>query len=208
MITLITDQMKEVGLEWVSDRRDGWYKQLIVNKEYLSFTGLGYEVNPWATNNNLAPMHAGNYTFNWIGRWVETKGEEGMAPGPDPSYLPLAPAENWAADPSGSIMELYNLWQDARAHERLSPGRIEKGSSLFRIGAMESYVIGTLGFVGNFRGVYLNRNNVRNQPITHFVDHYGYYSWTFYLEDGIDNFHEGNRSKLYSSKSYVGMAVQ
>jgi len=209
IINLLIDQWAKVGLELTMDARPSSHVPVRNNEEFLSFTGVSYDVNPWSISwTMLVPLAASSHTANEIGRWVELLGEKGMAPGPDPSYLPLAPADTFPADVSGNLMVLIDTWQDGRAYERLSPDRIKLGKDIFRINADEMYMVGTVSFTGSSRGVYLNRNNVRNQPTTHFHDHYGYYAWTFYFEDGIDNInHQDAKSKMYKSVSYIGKTL-
>ena len=206
--TYLQEQWAKVGIHLIEDRRDQHWRLVRENKEYLSMTGLNYGVNPWAVSTVYVPLAASSHTMNDIGRWYETKGKEGQGPGPDPSFLPLAPPENFPADPSGNIEKLYNVYQEGRAFSRLSPERIAKGKEIFAINGLAIYQVGTVSYTGNFRGIFLNRNNVRNQPTTHFQDHYGYYAWTYYFEDGTDNLnHQGNRSQKYKGANYIGKTL-
>ena len=67
------------------------------------------------------------------------------------------------------------------------------------------YVSPTVAFTGSRRGIFLNRNNAKNQPRNHIRDHFGFYSEAYYFEDGMDNLHHpGNRSKRYKSWSFLG----
>ena len=126
-------------------------------------------------------------------------------PRPDPSYLPLAPAENFAADPSGNIMKARNLWEEARNYDGISPERIAIGKELFQIQDEEQYQICTIAFAGIQRGIFINRNNVKNQPYYESREHFGGHGWVYYFEDGIDNLnHPDNKSKYSQSVSFVG----
>ena len=124
----------------------------------------------------------------------------------DPNWLPLAPEGTFPADPSGNMKRLMEVQQQGLAYTLLHPGRIEIGKELFRINTEELYTISTVGFTGSRRGVYLNRNNVRNQPRTHIRDQHGFVATaTYYFEEGMDNLHHpGNRSKRYKSWSFLG----
>ena len=203
--TFLIGQWAKVGIEMKQDRKASSHVDVRKGLEYLSSSGLGYGVNPWSVSTTLVPLAHSTHTMSEIGRWYETKGAEGEPKGANPAYLPLAPPANFPSDVSGGMEKAHNLYQEGRAYERLSPERISIAKQIFTINDEEMYQIGTLGHVGNFRGILLNRNTVRNQPITHFVDHYGYYSWSFYFEDGIDNAnHPDNRSRRYTSQNLIG----
>ena len=76
---------------------------------------------------------------------------------------------------------------------------------MFDIFAEEQYAIPTLGFTATIRGIFVNRNNVYNQPRTHIRDHNGFHAWTYFFEDGRDNYnHLGNRSNTRKSYTFMG----
>ena len=198
---LIGQQLQDVGIEFtVNNSRPG----IRQNDDYTSFSGSAYQYNPWMLDNtHLAPLGTIFYGGVLIGIWHESKGREGMAPGPDPNFLPLAPPENFAADPSGNIKKLADLWFGGRQHPQFSPGRSEAGKEIYRINAEEKYISGTVAFTGIARGVAVKRNNMRNVPKTHIRDHFGFMSWNYAFEDGQDNLNNpGNRSKKYRSVSF------
>ena len=119
--------------------------------------------------------------------------------------MPLAPAGNFPADPSGNIMKLENLWQQGRNFSLYSPNRLEIGKEIFGLHATEKFDIPMIGFTGVRRGIAVVRNNFRNVPQTHVRDCWGFWRETYYFEDGVDNFHHpGNRSKLYTSTTFFG----
>jgi len=204
-VTVMIGQWKDVGLKLEFKRSGDYWKKVRAAEEYLSFTGLGYGVNPWAVCTTFVPL-CQTHTMSEVGRWVETKGAKGEPKGRNPAYLPLAPSAGFPSDVSGNMEKLLGLYQDGRAFARLSPERISIAKEIFSINNNEMYQIGTNGHIGNFRGILLNRNNVRNQPITHFVDHYGYYTSTYYFEDGIDNLHKGNKSRKFESRNFIGQS--
>ena len=203
---LVRDMWVKVGIELRINVRDSVYNPIRTAQAYLGFGGGGYISNPWSVlGGELVPVGAGSGTASEIGRWVETLGQKGTPPKPDPSFLPLAPPDTFPSDTSGSLKRLIAMWNDGRGHAMYSPERIEIGKELFRINAEEQRSIATVAFTGSFRGTFLNRNNVKNQPQTHFTDHYGYNAWTYYFEDGIDNInHHGNKSKYSKSVGFVG----
>jgi len=132
-------------------------------------------------------------------------GEKGMGPGVDTSYLPLAPQDTFPADPSGNTMKLINMWNEGRSNPETSPERIAIGKEMFQIHDEEIYRVHTVGFSGSSRGVYINRNNVKNQPFYESREHYGGHAWVYFFEDGIDNLnHPGNKSKYSESLSFIG----
>ena len=74
---------------------------------------------------------------------------------------------------------------------------------MFDIFAQEQYAIPTVGFTATVRGIFLNRNNVLNQPKTHIRDHNGFHAWTYFFEGGKDNYHHvENRSSIRKSYSF------
>ena len=76
---------------------------------------------------------------------------------------------------------------------------------MFDIFAEEQYAIPTVGFTATIRGIFLNRNNVLNQPKTHIRDHNGFHAWTYFFEGGKDNYHHvENRSSVRKSYSFMG----
>ena len=207
---LITGNLADVGIELkfrVTSAAGALHRN---NEEYIGtfIDYSAYQANPWMAEwGSLVCLRASCKVGTEIGRWHETKGEQGMAPtGPDPNWLPLAPEGTFPADPSGNMKRLMELEQQGLAYTRLHPRRIEIGKELFRINTEELYTISTVGFTGSRRGVYLNRNNVRNQPRTHIRDQHGFVATaTYYFEDGMDNLHHpGNRSKRYKSWSFLG----
>ena len=207
---LMKDNLADVGIEMqirVTSAASALHRN---NEEYMGtfIDYSAYQANPWMAEwGSLVCLRASCKVGTEIGRWHETKGEQGMAPtGPDPNWLPLAPEGTFPADPSGNMKRLMEVQQQGLAYTLLHPGRIEIGKELFRINTEELYTISTVGFTGSRRGVYLNRNNVRNQPRTHIRDQHGFVATaTYYFEEGMDNLHHpGNRSKRYKSWSFLG----
>ena len=165
-----------------------------------------YTANPWIGTGGSLQCQSGGCSFaSDVGLWAETKGEKGMAIGPDSSYLPLAPADTYPVDVSGNIKRAQEIFNEGRAYSRFHPRRIEIGKELFTLNAEEMYVIPIAAFSGQFRGVMLNRNNFRGVPRQHFPDATGYYPETYWFEDGMDNLHHpDNKSKVTKSFSYLG----
>ena len=176
--------------------------------EYLSLSidYSGYMANPWCCDwNQLAPMTGGSRIAPEIGLFIETQGQRGMGRGEDKEYLPLAPKDTFPADTSGNIGRLIDMWQDGRGYPAHHPKRIELGKQLFTISALELYNLPTVGFTGTRRGIFLNRNNVRNQPRTHIRDLNGFHAWAYFFEGGQDNLHHpDNVSAVHKSESFMG----
>ena len=170
-----------------------------------------YQANPWiGDETRTVPLRAGAYQASEIGRYIESKGESGMGPtGPNPNWLPLAPEGTYPADASGNLKRLQDLWQEGRKYSTFNPQRIRIGRDLFRINAEELYVIPTVAFSGSSRGIFINRNNVHNQPKTHELDHFGWHTETYYFEQGKDNLNNpGNRSQFCESWAFNQGGVQ
>jgi len=174
-------------------------------EQYLSFTASSYNYNPWMLEGGeLSPLSASHSVGQKIGQWYESSGAEGMAPGPDSSYLPLAPSGNFAADPSGKLQENAELWFKGRQSPVFSPDRVEAGKTIFRNVAEQIWNVPTVAFTGVARGIVFKRNNMRNIPKTHIRDIFGFAGFNYSFEDGVDNLnHPGNRSKLYKSVSFL-----
>ena len=201
MAEFIKQDWADIGIELNFDVDSNWFRNIRDNG--ISYFGINvdhstYQHNPWNVSwTSLAPLTP-RINFPEIGRWYQTSGEQGMAPGADPSYMPLAPPGNFPADPSGNIMKLENLWQQGRNFSLYSPNRLEIGKEIFGLHATEKFDIPMIGFTGVRRGIAVVRNNFRNVPQTHVRDCWGFWRETYYFEDGVDNFHHpGNRSQRY-----------
>ena len=201
-LELMKQQLEEVGIEL--GIRSG-RNTARAGEQYLSFTAASYNYNPWMLEGGeLSPLSGSHSVGQLIGRWYETSGSEGMAPGPDPSYLPLAPPGNFAADPSGKLQENAELWLSGRQHPQFSPGRAEAGKMIYRNVAEQIWNVPTVAFTGVARGIVFKRNNMRNVPKTHIRDIFGFAGFNYSFEDGEDNLnHPGNRSNLYRSVSFL-----
>ena len=204
----IKQDWADIGIELNFDVDPNWFRNIRDNG--ISYFGINvdhstYQHNPWNVSwTSLAPLTP-RINFPEIGRWYQTSGEQGMAPGPDPSYMPLAPSGNFPADPSGNIMKLENLWQQGRNFSMYSPKRLEIGKEIFGLHATEKFDIPMIAFTGVRRGIAVVRNNFRNVPQTHVRDCWGFWRETYYFEDGVDNFHHpGNRSTRYTSTTFFG----
>ena len=208
MAEFIKQDWEDIGIELNFDVDPRWFYN--IRDHGISYFGINvdhstYQHNPWNVSwTSLAPLTP-RINFPEIGRWYQTSGEKGMAPGADPSYMPLAPAGNFPADPSGNIMKLENLWQQGRNFSMYSPRRLEIGKEIFGLHATEKFDIPMIAFTGVRRGIAVVRNNFRNVPQTHVRDCWGFWRETYYFEDGVDNFHHpGNRSKRYTSTTFFG----
>ena len=206
-LELIKDHWAQVGIKAaINPAGTGDIRQ---NKSYMGMVidFSAYSINPWASaGTRLAPTHGTMSVAPLIGQYYETQGQEGMAPtGPDPAYMPLAPDGTYPADASGNLKNLQDMWREGVKYNTVHPRRVELGKNIFRTNAEEMYVSPTVAFTGSRRGIFLNRNNAKNQPRNHIRDHFGFYSEAYYFEDGMDNLHHpGNRSKRYKSWSFLG----
>ena len=213
LMELVVPMWEEIGIEFSYRLTDSANSEYQAGDEYLmqrtDFSA--YQANPWCCDwNQLAPMRGGHSAAPSVGTYYETAGEKGMAPGPDPSFLPLAPADTFPIDVSGNLMKLVELWQEGRGYPAYHPRRIELGKELFTVYGEELYTIPVAGFTGVFRGIFINRNNMLNQAKTHVRDHNGFQAWTYYFEGstadtrGMDNLaHPDNKSGI-ASFSFLG----
>ncbi len=117
-----------------------------------------------------------------------------MAPtGPDPAWTDglgnMAPAGVFPADITGSLKELQDTWLKGREYVMFDPRRVELGKKLFTLNIEEKYHIGIVGFTASRRGVVVNRRNFKNVPPTgvHIRDKHGFWTETYFFEDGKDN---------------------
>ena len=205
---LILDMWKDVGIKTRFRLTGASNRDITRGREYLgiSIDYSAYQANPWCCDwNQLTAMVAGSRIAPEIGEFIETQGARGMKPGANDEYLPLAPKGAFPADTSGNISKLIDLWQEGRGYPAYDPRRIEIGKQLYTIAAEELYALPTVAFTGTRRGIFLNRNNVRNQPRTHIRDHNGFHAWTYFFEGGKDNMHNSeNRSAFNTSESFLG----
>lgn len=208
IVEFIKQDWADIGIELTFSVDPSWFTNIRDNG--TSYFGINvdhstYQHNPWNVSwTSLAPLTP-RINFPEIGRWYQSSGEQGMAPGTDPTYMPLAPAGNFPADPSGNIMKLENLWQQGRNFSLYDPDRIRIGKEIFSLHATEKFDIPMIAFTGVRRGIAVVRNNFRNVPQTHVRDCWGFWRETYYFEDGVDNFHHpGNRSQRYTSTTFFG----
>lgn len=202
-------QLLELGikLDWEEVRNP--QTAVIAGDAYFELNFHPEKANPWDGRPELTPTRRNNMLGPEIGKYVETNGEEGMAPGPDSTYLPMAPPDNYAADPSGNLRAMYEMWLEGTQlppwWQVVDPRRVELGKEMYRISSEEKYYVNIVGLTGNLRGIMLKRNNFRNVPKTHVPDLHGLSLEAYYFEDGLDNLsHPGNRSRRYASENLIG----
>ena len=203
---LVADQLADVGIGFTFRSTREAYSLYRAGSEYMNvhIDLSAYQANPWAvTWTQLVPIKQTDLAPK-IGLWNESGGKKGMGPGSDPSFLPVAPASNFPADPSGNLKKLIDLWEEGRTYSQVSPERIKLGKEIYQIHVDEQYFVSTVAFTGSRRGVQLHRNNFRNVPETAVRDTYGFWRETYFFEDGSDNLHHiGNKSTLHKSTSFL-----
>ena len=201
-LNVIVKNWKEVGilLRWKEEAR---YSRVVrANKGYLSMgSGCGHG---WAGSPGFPPMNWWSHCGPEIGKYNASKGRSGMAPGPDPSYKPLAPPDTYPADPTGDIMKFEKLHKEGRAYPMHHPRRIEIGKEIWRTIVEDQYLISTVSYAPLDRKIYIKRNNFRNVPVkSNARGFYGGWPEVYYFEGGLDNInHQGNRSQKYKSYSF------
>jgi len=209
LFELLVPMFADVGIEFAYTLTQSASADYRAGDEYMwqskAFGSL-YSMNPWFADwNQLAPMTANHRGAPEVGLYFETKGARGMAPGPDASYLPLAPSDTYPIDVSGNLKKTQELWNEGRGYPGLHPRRIEIGKELFSIYAEEMWSLPVAAFTGIFRGVYLNRNNFVNASRTHVADANGFNAFIYYFEDGQDNqHHPQNKAECCKSESFLG----
>ena len=217
LLEMVQPMWADIGIKMEFALLDSAPTDYRENKEYMyqRTDFAAYQADPWCCEwTQLAPMTAGASLAPGIGLYIESSGEKGMAPGADPTWLPLADPKGYKADPSGNLQKLVELWQEGRAYPAFHPERVRIGKEMFSIYGDELYSLPVAGYTGIFRGIFLNRNNVNNQAVTHIRDHNGFHTWTYFHyggtpeSRGMDNFHHpDNRSTQtdkFKSYSFMG----
>ena len=205
IIELLQSDWAKIGIKLIIREGARAYRAAERNKQYFVMLSSSYGENPWQVVwTRLVPLVKGNQLAPTIGEYYETGGREGMSPGINPEFQPMAPADTYPADTSGKLQHMQNLWTEGRKIAQFSERRVELGKEIYRTIAESKYHIGGLAFTGIFRGIRIRRNNVRNTPKNHYPSGFGGTREAFYFEDGIDNMNnEGNRSKKYRSVHFL-----
>ncbi len=211
VLELVESDFARIGikLDWKQDADH--FSLVTKNLQPIGIGAVFGSSNLWARGNPMAPYREDQPIGPLIGKWLATGGKEGMAPtGPAPAWLPLAPENTWAADSTGSIKALLDMWDEGSALPTFDPRRIELGKEMGRISADEKYILGTVAFTGYSRGLIIKRNNFRNVPKKQVRYEHGLYNMVNYFEDGKDNMHNpGNRSRRYTSEGvFAGGTVR
>jgi peptide/nickel transport system substrate-binding protein len=171
----------------------------------ISSDDAAYQYNPWMVQWTSLVSLSTNGTGAEIGTYYASKGESGMAPtGGDAAWMPLAPADTFPADPLGLMKDGSDTYLEGISFAQLDPRRIEIAKNMFINNTEQLWSLNAIGFSGAFRGLYLNRNNMRNKPITHERDHNGFTAWARFFDEGLDNYHHpGNKSKFCNSWAFI-----
>ncbi len=190
-----------IKFDWKEDSGHG--RLIQQNQQYLWIRNVNGSSNLWARGNPVAPYRGIEPQGPLIGQYLDSKGEEGMAPtGPQSDWLPLAPEDTWPADATGNIKFLLDSWTEGAQLPDLDPMKIELGKEMSRVVALEKYQLGTVAFTGFSRGLIVKRNNFRNVPEKQIRYEHGLYNMVNAFEDGMDNLsNPGNRSLRYTSKA-------
>ena len=188
---MVQQMWRDIGIKLSLDTTSVYYQIMREDTGYMALHTdfSAYHADPWMIGwNRVTPVTTSAQIAAAIGLYFQTQGAEGMAPGPNPDFLPTAPPNNYAADPSGSLMMLQDIYVKGRSLPRFSPERVELGKQIFQTNVEEKYTLGTIGFTATRRGVMVNRKNFRNVPELHIRDKYGFWTETYYFENGIGNF--------------------
>ena len=188
---MIQQMWRDIGVKLTLDTTSVYYQIMRNDTGYMALHTdfSAYHADPWMIGwNRVTPVTTSAQIAAAIGLYFQTQGAEGMAPGSNPAFMPAAPPNNYAADPSGNLMMLQDIYVKGRSLPRFSPERVELGKQIFQTNVEEKYTIGTIAFTATRRGVMVNRKNFRNVPELHIRDKYGFWTETYYFENGIGNF--------------------
>ena len=204
---LFKAHLAEVGIEIELDIQGRWWEPFRAVEECCSInTNLSrHTVNPWMRfRTNFIPFHEVYFApAMLIAKYYRTQGAEGMAPGIDTNFLPLAAPDAFPADHAGWFEGLYEDTIGGFANSTFDPRRVELGKSMYRNHAENLLAIHVSAFSNAHIGLFLNRNNMRGQPFTHAQDHNGHTGWAYFFDDGQDNYnHPGNRSEYCNSWAF------
>jgi len=207
---LIKEALELVGIGFDFKVDVNYYVAIRADMAYMDVAGAGsmgvMSFNPYLSG-MVAPDH---HISPAIVKWTATGGlgecdfPSCMAPtGPSPDFLPLAPANTWAADSNGVYMELFELKKEGRQFRNAHPENARIGQEMWEKWSDQQYQLGSVSF-SPIGGIILKRNNFRNVPKQEAPYYDGNYTELFYFEGGLDNKnHPGNRSKLYKSESFL-----
>ena len=188
---MIQQMWRDIGIKLSLDNTPNYWRVMRNDTGYMALHTdfSAYHADPWMIGwNRVTPVTTDAQIATAIGLYFQTQGAEGMAPGANPAFMPAAPPDNYAADPSGNLMMLQDIYVKGRSLPRFSPERVELGKQIFQTNVEEKYTIGTIGFTATRRGVMVNRKNFRNVPELHIRDKYGFWVETYYFENGLGNF--------------------
>jgi peptide/nickel transport system substrate-binding protein len=213
LMEIVQPMWEEIGIETTFSERDDWYSGF-KQGDYHVITHISmaiYQVNPFSTaDSNVVALNASYMAAPGVGTYISSRGELGMMPGPNPSYLPLAPADTYPVDVSGNMKKLQEMFQEGRQYLDTDPRRIELGKEMFRIYNEELYGLPIIAYTGLMRGTFINRNNVLNQPKIHFPQSIGgYTNWSFYFDGGtaetrgMDNVNHPDNKSSFKSFSFL-----
>ena len=213
LMEIIQPMWAEIGIDLIFGARDDWYSGFKQGDYHIiTHGGMGlYQVNPFSTaDSNLVPLNASYMAASGVGTYISSRGGLGMPPVADPSYLPLAPADTYPVDVSGNMKLLQEMYQEGRQYRDTDPRRIELGKEIFRIFNDEMYALPIIAYTGKWRGTFINRNNVLNQPKAHYPEKYGgYTTQAFYFDGGtpesrgMDNTNHPDNKSTFKSFSFL-----
>ena len=206
---LVKEALEAVGIVYDFKVNSNYYIALRADQAYLDIIGGSIGVmnfNPYMDQ----VVSTGGHVAPGISKWLNTGGlGECVFPtcqqptGGRNDVLPMAPDNTWPADSDGVYMQLWNMKKEGRQFPNTHPENIRIGQEMWAMWSNQQYMLGSVSFSPN-RGIYLKRNNFRNIPKQAAPYYDGNYSELYYFEDGIDNRnHPGNRSKKYSSESFL-----
>ena len=205
---LAKSYLEDVGIEMTYTAGGQWWVPFRNMEECCSInTNLSrHTVNPWMRfRTNFIPFHEVYFAPGMaIARYYRTAGSEGMAPGSDPAYLPMASPDQFPADHMGWFQSLYEDTIAGYAYQTFDPRRVELGKNMYRNHSENMLAVHVSAFSNAHIGIFLNRNNMRNQPFTHAQDHNGHTGWAYYFDGGRDNYNNpGNRSQFCQSWAFT-----
>ena len=166
-VELMTQQYKEIGLKLtlVIDPRPHILHR--ANKGYLQKIPGGPGWNCWIADHSCAPAVTASHVAVEVGRWYSTDQAKGEAPTID----------KYKNEDGRFIMkELYDAYTEGKGVPMTSPERLKLATFLYSTYNLESLALNIIGGTGEFKGLFVINQDMRNVPDPRTVIHAGFYN--------------------------------
>ena len=175
---IVLRHWRDVGLDGTFTQTNDATTLIQANEEYMFVWETGGGQNPWLYPYWQFPWHNAYRAAVEVGRWYQTKGEQGEAPDL-PKY----------ANPEGEfpLKRLLEIYDEGKTYPLDSPERIALGKEVSRIHTTEVYVLSTVGSTSFMKGTFVKKNRFKNVPEKTAngtgLHSQGPYPETYYIED-------------------------